>query len=99
MLCSAVSDFAAPWTAARQAPPSVGFPRQEHWSGLPFPPAGNLLSPGMNPCLPVSPALPVDSCPLSHGGRCSGAGQVSSCPPLGTVCFSLYGSRAQMPQP
>ena len=30
---------ATPWTVARQAPLSVGFPRQEHWSGLPFPPA------------------------------------------------------------
>ena len=28
---------ATPWTAAHQAPPSLGFPRQEHWSGLPFP--------------------------------------------------------------
>ena len=28
---------ATPWTAARQAPPSMGFSRQEHWSGLPFP--------------------------------------------------------------
>ena len=29
--------FATPWTVARQAPPSMGFPRQEYWSGLPFP--------------------------------------------------------------
>jgi len=29
---------ATPWTAAHQAPPSLGFSRQEHWSGLPFPP-------------------------------------------------------------
>ena len=34
--------FATPWTAAHQAPLSMGFPRQEYWSGLPFPPAGDL---------------------------------------------------------
>ena len=32
---------ATPWTAAHQAPPSLGFSRQEHWSGLPFPPPMN----------------------------------------------------------
>ena len=34
---SRVRLLATPWTAAHQAPPSLGFPRQEHWSGLPFP--------------------------------------------------------------
>ena len=34
---SRVRLFATPWTVTRQAPPSVGFPRQEYWSGLPFP--------------------------------------------------------------
>ena len=34
---SRVRLFATPWTAAQQAPPSLGFSRQEHWSGLPFP--------------------------------------------------------------
>ena len=34
--------LATPWTAAYQAPPSLGFSRQEHWSGLPYPPPGNL---------------------------------------------------------
>ena len=38
-----------PWTAARQAPLSVGFSRQEYWSGLPFPPPGNLPNPGIKP--------------------------------------------------
>ena len=36
-LCSVMPDSATPWTAAHQAPRSMGFPRQEHWSGLPFP--------------------------------------------------------------
>ena len=40
---SLVSDsFATPWTVARQAPLSMGFPKQEYWSGLPFPPPENL---------------------------------------------------------
>ena len=38
-----------PWTVARQAPLSVGFPRQEYWSGLPFPSPGDLPAPGIEP--------------------------------------------------
>ena len=40
-----------PWTAACQAPLSVEFPRQECWSGLPFPPPGELPTQGLDPCL------------------------------------------------
>ena len=36
-----------PWTVAHQAPPSVGFSRQEYWSGLPFPSPGDLPHPGI----------------------------------------------------
>ena len=46
--------FATPWTVAHQAPPSMGFSRQEYWSGLPFPSPGDLPNPGMEP---RSPAL------------------------------------------
>ena len=42
---------------ARQAPLSVGFSRQEYWSGLPFLPAGDLPNPGIKPPFPASPAL------------------------------------------
>ena len=42
---------ATPWTVARQAPPSMGFSRQEYWSGLPFPPPGDLPNPGIEPHL------------------------------------------------
>ena len=45
------------WTVARQAPPSVGFSRQEHWSGLPCPPPGDLPDPGIEPESLTSPAL------------------------------------------
>ena len=41
--------FATPWTAARQAPLSIGFSRQEYWSGVPCPPPGNLPDPGIKP--------------------------------------------------
>ena len=45
---SLVSDsFVTPWTAVHQAPLSMRFPRQEHWSGLPFPPPGDLPDPGI----------------------------------------------------
>ena len=40
-----------------QAPPSMGFSRQEYWSGLLFPPPGDLLDAGMEPTSPASPAL------------------------------------------
>ena len=46
--------FATPWTAARQAPLSMGYPRQEYWSGLPSPIPGVPPGPGIKP---VSPAL------------------------------------------
>ena len=60
------SSFATPWTIARQAPLSVGFFRQEHCSGLPFPPPGDLPDPGIKPASHVSPALQADSISLSH---------------------------------
>ena len=46
--------FATPWTEAHQGPLSMGYPRQEYWSGLPFPPPGDLPHPGIEP---ESPAL------------------------------------------
>ena len=49
--------FANLWTIARQAPLSMGFCRQEYWSGLPFPPPGDLPDPGIEPVSLISPAL------------------------------------------
>ena len=46
-----------PCTVARQAPLSVGFSRQEHWTGLPCPPPGDLPDPGITLLSPVSPAF------------------------------------------
>ena len=47
--CSVMCDSETPWTVAYQAPPSMGFSRQEYWSGLPFPSPGNLPDPGIEP--------------------------------------------------
>ena len=58
-----------PGTAALQAPLSMGFSRQEYWSGLPCPPPRDPPHPRMEPSSPVSPALQVDSLPLSHQGN------------------------------
>ena len=49
--------FVTPWTAACQAPLSMGFPKQEHWNGLPFLSPGDLPDPGIESRSPVSPAL------------------------------------------
>ena len=49
---SCVRLFATPWTVAYQAPPSMGFSRQEYWSGLPFPSPGGLPDPGIEPGSP-----------------------------------------------
>ena len=49
--------FITPWAVAHQAPRSMGFCRQEYWSGLPFPTPGDLLNPGVKPESLSSPAL------------------------------------------
>ena len=51
------SSFANPKTVAHRAPLSMGFLRQEYWSGLPFPFPGDLPNPGIEPMSPGSPAL------------------------------------------
>ena len=56
--------LATPWTLACQAPLSMGFSREEYWSGLPFPSPGDL--PGIKP---GSPALQADSLPTELQGK------------------------------
>ena len=51
----------APWTVVLLAPMSLGFPRREYWSGLPFPSPEDLPDPGIEPVCPESPALQADS--------------------------------------
>ena len=56
---SRVRLFATLWTVAYQAPPSMGFSRQEYWSGLPFPSPGDLPDPGIEPRPPAFQAGPL----------------------------------------
>ena len=65
-MLSHVRLFSTPWTVAHQAPLSMGFPKQEYWSRLPFPPPGNLPDPGIET---ASAALKADSSPQSHQGN------------------------------
>ena len=58
--------FATPWTIASQAPLSMGFSRQEYWSGLPFPSPGDLPNPGVEP---GSPALQADALSSQPPGK------------------------------
>ena len=54
---SVVSDSVTLWTVALQAPLSMGFSRQEYWSGLPFPPLGDLPDPGIKAASLTPPVL------------------------------------------
>ena len=65
-LLSHVPLFATPWTVAHQAPLSMGFSRQEYWSGLPFPSPGDLPNTGIEP---GSPEMQADSLPSKPLGE------------------------------
>ena len=60
---SHVQLFVTSWAIFHQAPLSMGFSRQEYWSGLPFPSPGGLPNPRIKPTCPVSLALAMDSLP------------------------------------
>ena len=61
--------FVAPWTVACQAPLSMEFSRQEPWSGLPFPPPGDLLNPGIEPTSEFPAAFQEDTLPTEPPGK------------------------------
>ena len=65
-LLSCVRLFATPWTVAHQAPPSMGFSRQEYWHGSPLPSPGDVPDPGIEP---RSPALEVDALTSEPPGK------------------------------
>ena len=69
--------LATPWTVGRQAPLSMGFSRQEYWSGLPFPSPGDLPDPGIEH---GSPAWQADSLPT----------ELQSTPLVHLLCWSVY---------
>ena len=91
--------FVIPWTVARQAPLSMGFPRQEYWSGSPFPFPGDLLDPGIESTslalagrvftteLPGKPEI-QDSHIQNHTAAAA-AKLLQSCP---TLCDPIDGS-------
>ena len=65
-LLSRVRLSATPWTVAYQVPPSMGFSRQEYWSGVPFPSPGDLPNPGIKP---GSPAFQADALTSEPPGK------------------------------
>ena len=77
LLLSRVWLFATPWTTVRQVPLSLEFPRQEYWSGLPFPALGDLPRPGFEP---VSPALAGRFFTTEPPGKPSKSELVCICP-------------------
>ena len=70
-MCSGMSNSVTPRTVAPQASLSIEFSRQEYWSGLAFPPPGDLPDPGIKPTAVASLALQEDSLPLHppHPGK------------------------------
>ena len=58
--------FVTPWTVAYRAPPSMGFSRQEYWSGVPVPSPEDLPDPGIKP---GSPTLQADALPSEPSGK------------------------------
>ena len=90
--------FATPWTVAYQAPPSMGFSRQECWSGLPLPSPGEFSDPGIEP---GSPTLQADALPSEPPGKlmysiAAAAKSLQSCP---TLCDPIDGSPPGSPIP
>ena len=80
---SRVRLFATPWTVARQAPPSMGFPRQTYRSRLPFPSPGDFPDPGIEP---RSPALQADSLRSEPPGFAQGHRNTCLCPCVHFCC-------------
>jgi len=94
---SRVRLFATPWTIAYQAPPSMGFSRQECWSGLPFYSPGDLPDPGIEP---RSPALRADALPSEPPGKLENVVQFSSVQFSRSVVFySLWLHESQHARP
>ena len=83
---------ATPWTAAHQAPPSLGFSRQEYWSGETFPSPRDIPDPGIKPRL----ALQADSLLYAVVAAAAAAKSLQSCP---TLCDPIDGSPPGSPVP
>ena len=97
-LLSHVWLFVTPWTVAYYAPPSMGFSRQEYWSGLPFPSPGDLPGAGIEP---RSPALQADSLTIELSGKPSVSTYFKTI--LIKICFFFFNltksfSKSQSPR-
>ena len=86
---SRVRLFEAQWTVAYQAPPSMGFSRQEYWSGLPFPSPGDLPDPGIEPRFPSLEADALTSEPPGAKGK-PGLNKGEDCCPCITLHIPLF---------
>ena len=89
-----------PWTVARQAPLSMGFPRQEYWNGLQCPSPGNLPNPGTEPVSLASPALEGEFSTTESPGKGVHAQELSdffSC--TGTWAFCKQRDTSLLPFP
>ena len=75
---SRVRLFVTPWTVAYQAPQSMGFYRQEYWSGVPLPSPGDLPNPGIEP---GSPVLQADALPSEPPGKLTSFDFICVTPP------------------
>ena len=78
-VCCPVWLLATTWTVAHQAPLSIGFPTQEHWSGLPFPPLRDIPNSGIQPLSPESPA-PAGRYVTTELPAAAAAKSLQSCP-------------------
>ena len=87
-----MSDPAIPWTVAYQASPSMGFSRQEYWSGLPFPSPGDLPDPGIEPGSPALEADALTSEPPGKQIRRVNLGVGSQCVCLSSTLSFIYNS-------
>ena len=85
---SRVRLFVTPWTVGHQAPLSMGFSRQEYWSGWPFPSPGDLPNPGTEPW---SPALQADALTSEPPGKPPGKNTGVNCDSLFQGIFLAQG--------
>ena len=92
---SRVRLFATPWTVAYQAPPSMGFSRQEYWSGLPLPSPGGLADPGIEPRSSAFQADTLTSEPpgTGLGPRNTAVSKTDKTPALKTFPSRRHGGR------
>ena len=86
---SVVSDSVTVWTVAYQAPPSMGFSRQEYWSGLPFPSPGDIPDPGI---VPRSPTLQADALISEPPGK-STQSRLTLCNPMDYTVHGILQDR------